>query len=299
MPQPRRERIASKVVNTGLFVNLLLAITKLTVGIIGHSRALLADGINSTSDVAYYIAVKCFTHLANKPADDEHPYGHHQMESIASVVIGAFVITTAVAIFWESINVLYNLWDNGVDKNYLGLGFFSLCTACGTIIIKILLYFYTKKAAERTANAALMALAYDHRNDIFSSAGAAIGIALSWFHFPWGDPLAGACVALIILRTGITIIRESSNELMDTLPGDDLEKQVHSLTASVSGVKMVEYIRSHRFGPYFVVNITIGVDGALSVTDGDIIATEVERKLIDEIELLKTIYVHVHPATDN
>ncbi|MBN1306852.1 MAG: cation transporter [Chitinispirillaceae bacterium] len=293
---PRRERIAGRAVNAGLAVNVVLAVLKVAVGVIGHSRALLADGINSTSDVAYYIAVKIFTRLAAQPADREHPYGHHQMESIAAVVIGAFVITTAIAIFWDSINAAYDICTGrGGDPGTLRL--FSLLTACGTIAVKIILFITTRSAATTTKNAALLALAYDHRNDIFSSAGAAVGISLGWGGMPWGDPLAGACVALIVLRTGMHILQESAAELMDTVPGDELERQVTTLAAGVAGVKSIEHLRAHRFGPYFVVNITIGVDGALTVAEGDRIATEVERRLDDGIELLKNIYVHFHPAS--
>lgn len=296
---PPRERIADRVVNTGLLVNIVLAVLKLTVGIIGHSRALLADGINSTSDVAYYIVVKIFTHIAGKPADSEHPYGHHQMETIAAVVVGAFVITTGIAIFWESINAAYDLWAHGGNGEPGAFQLFALCTATGTIVVKIVLFFYARGAAQRTRNAALMALAYDHRNDIFSSAGAAIGITLSWLNLPWGDPLAGACVALIILKTGVHILRESSDDLMDTLPGTDLEQQVYTLASTIDGVKTIECIKAHRFGPYFMVNITVGVDGNLTVVQGDAIATDVEERLTDGIELLKNAYVHFHPAYVN
>jgi cation diffusion facilitator family transporter len=263
----------------------------------GHSRALLADGINSTSDVAYYIVVKICTRLAGKPADSEHPYGHHQLESIAAVVIGAFVITTALAIFWESINALYDLWCRREGGESVTFKLFSLCTACGTILVKIALFFYTRNAAKQTNNAALMPLAYDHRNDIFSSAGAAIGITLSWVGISWGDPLAGACVAIIILRTGIQILQESASELMDTLPNDGLENHIRTTALSIDGVATVESVFAHRFGPYFVVNITLGIDGTLTVAEGDRIATAVEGHLIDEIELLKNVYVHFHPAT--
>lgn len=290
-----RERIADRVLNCGLAANIALALLKVGMGIIGHSRALLADGINSTSDVAYYIVVKVFTKLAAKPADREHPYGHHQFESIASVVVGAFVITTAIAIFWDSVNAVYHLYtEGGGDGGKLRL--FSMVTACGTIAVKTALFLMTRSAARATGNTSLVALALDHRNDILSSAGAAIGIALSWAGMPWGDPVAGACVALIVMKTGIDIIRESSDELMDTIPGDDLERQVRRIASSVDGVETIEHLQAHRFGPYFVVNITIGIDGDLSVARGDQIATEVEQQLTHGIGLVRNIYVHFHPA---
>lgn len=294
--RPHREQIAASIVNAGLFFNVALAAVKVTVGVVGHSRALLADGINSTSDVAYYIAVKIFTRMACKPADEEHPYGHHQLESIAAVVIGAFVITTAVAIFWDSISTAYDVFFKTEEAIKPVFGLFSLLTALSTIIIKIGLFVTTKAAAKTTKNVALLALAYDHRNDIFSASGAAIGITLGWLGFSWADPLAGACVALIVLRTGIHILQESSSELMDAVPGAELDRQIKDIANDVGGVALVEDVRTHRFGPYIVINITIGVEGALSVIEGDAIATKVETRLFDGIDLLKNVYVHYHPV---
>ena len=95
------------VVNLGLIWNIALAAGKTTMGIVGHSTALLADGVNSTSDVAYYIVVKIFMKMAGQPPDPEHPYGHRQMESIAALIVGAFVMTTAIAIFWTAVNNVF------------------------------------------------------------------------------------------------------------------------------------------------------------------------------------------------
>ncbi|MEA2008901.1 MAG: cation diffusion facilitator family transporter, partial [Chloroflexota bacterium] len=109
MNHKNRERKGILAVNVGLAANILLAALKSSVGIIGHSPALLADGINSTADVAYGIVINIFVRLAGKPPDAEHPYGHYQMESIAAVVVGSFVISTAIAIFWDAVDSIYAL----------------------------------------------------------------------------------------------------------------------------------------------------------------------------------------------
>ena len=103
----RRERRSQGVVNAGLGANLVLAAAKLTAGIAGASSGLVSDGINSISDTVYYLIVKIFIRKAAEPPDQEHPYGHTQLETIASLVVGAFVLTTAVAIFWHELNVLH------------------------------------------------------------------------------------------------------------------------------------------------------------------------------------------------
>ncbi len=290
-----RDRQGSGTVRLGLISNVFLATLKTTFGILGHSPALLADGINSTSDVAYYIVVMVFMRLARKPPDPEHPYGHRQLESIAAVVVGSFVITTAIAIFWNAVNELYDLFSPSND--YQGAGISALWVALFTIALKLGLTIYTQQAGRKTKNAAIIALAYDHRNDVFSAAAAAIGIALGRAGYLWGDPLAGALVALVILKTGIEILRDSASELMDTLPGRSLTGQINQLLCNLPDVEQVEEIYAHRFGPYLVVNITIGVNGSLTVAQGDAVASQVERTLYDNIDFMRRVHVHYHPAT--
>jgi len=289
-----RETRSLFAINLGLIANILLAVLKTVIGMIGHSPALLADGINSTSDVAYYVVVRIFVGLAHKPADDEHPYGHQQLESIAALVVGAFVLTTGVTIFWDSINKVYDLWSGSGDYGGAALG--ALLVAIFTVCLKIALTYITRRIGRQTNNPAIFALAYDHRNDIFAASAAGIGIALGRLGYPWVDPLAGALVALVILRTGIEILRESSANLMDTVPGKELEQRIIRLLSGISAIQQIEEIKAHRFGPYLVINITIGVDGAMSVTRGDQIATQVEHILSREIDLLQRVHVHYHPV---
>jgi cation diffusion facilitator family transporter len=296
METEQRERRSMLAVNLGLGANILLAALKTTVGILGHSPALLADGINSTSDVAYYIIVRVFIGLARRPADEEHPYGHRQLESIAALVVGAFVLTTAVAIFWDAVNKVYVLWMGQGD--FSGASAWALVVALFTVGAKIALTLITQQLGRQTGNPAVSALAYDHRNDIFAASAAGVGIFLGRMGHPWVDPLAGAFVALVILRTGIQILRESSEDLMDTVPGQELHQRVVQVLMAVPGVQQVEETQAHRFGPYFVINVTIGIDGSLSVADGDRIATQAEVALHREIDLLRRVHVHYHPARD-
>jgi cation diffusion facilitator family transporter len=281
-------------VNVGLLSNIFLAVIKTIIGVIGHSPALLADGINSTSDVAYYIVVRIFMLMARKPADDEHPYGHRQLESIAALAVGAFVVTTAIAIFWDSINKVYDLWTGKGD--FGGASMAALAVGLFTVLMKIALTAMTQKIGKKTNNSAILALACDHRNDIYAASAASIGIFLGRMGYTWIDPLAGALVALVILRTGIEILRKSSDDLMDTVPGKILNSEVTQILSDIPGVKDVEEILAHRFGEYLVINVTIGIDGSLTVTEGDHIASQVEHELQRKISLLKRVHVHYHPV---
>ena len=295
MIHEQRKRKGILTINLGLAANIFLAALKTSIGVLGHSPALLADGVNSTSDVAYGIVVSVFMRLAGKPPDEEHPYGHSQMENIAAVVVGSFVMTTAIAIFWDAVNNVYGLLIGQGDFGGAAIG--ALWVGLLTVALKLGLTIWTQRIGRQIQNAAVLALAYDHRNDIFSALAATVGIFFGRMGYSWVDPLAGALVALIILRTGIEILREATADLMDTIPGQALAQQITRLLDTIPGVQQVEEIRAHRFGPYLVANVTIGVDGSLSVTEGDEIATQVESTLIKRIEFMRRVHVHYHPAT--
>jgi len=289
-----RDTKSLQAVNLGLGTNILLAIVKTTFGILGHSPALLAEGINSTSDVAYYIAASIFVRMANKPADSDHPYGHRQFESIGSLLIGSFVVTTAVAVFWDAIDKVWDFVDGVAD--FTTSHPFALYVAFGTVLVKIFLTWYIRKLGQETRNPVVEALAYDHRNDLFSASAATVGIFLGQRGLPWVDPLAGALVAILIFRTGLFILRESSTDLMAIIPSRDLAQQIADLLKTIDGVSQLEELQAHRFGPHIVLNLTIGIDGTLTVYEGDQIASRVEESLIRSIPNVRRVHVHYHPA---
>ncbi len=204
------------------------------------------------------------------------------------------MLTTAVSIFWDAINNVFGLWRGRGD--FRGASSAALVVALATVGLKIALTAFTRRIGQQTNNAAIMALAYDHRNDIVAASAASVGIFLGRLGYPWVDPFAGAFVALVILRTGIQILRESSDDLMDTVPGQELHQQIIRALHDLLDARQVEEIQAHRFGPYFVLNITIGIDGALTVAEGDQIATQVERVLCRAFDFVQRVHVHYHPA---
>ncbi|HNX00212.1 MAG TPA: cation diffusion facilitator family transporter [Candidatus Cloacimonadota bacterium] len=281
-------------INLGLYTNVVLAALKTLVGIFGHSTALLADGVNSISDVTYYIAVKIFMVQAKKPADKEHPYGHLQLESISALVVGAFILTTGIAIFWQSINSVFDLLSGKEAPPNVAWG--ALVIAVITVITKFYLYFYTNRMYKETMNPALKALAKDHLNDILASIGVTIGISMAKAGYPWVDPFAGAVVAIFIIRTGIGIIGDSTHDLMDAFPDDDFRHIIADTAKEIEGVQGVDEIGIHRYGPNYTLNLTIMVRGGLTVEDGDEIADRVEKRLCEQFGgSLSRVHIHYHP----
>jgi cation diffusion facilitator family transporter len=294
MPLPAREQSGLRAVDLGLAANAVLAGLKTSVGVVGHSPALLADGINSVADVVYYVVVRVFMVLARKPADAEHPYGHERLETIGALVVGSFVVATGVAVLLNAAHQVFEL-AAGMSE-YAGAEPWALWAALFTIAVKIALTGYTRVVGRRTGNLAVMALALDHRNDVLSAGAAAMGIWVGRAGHPWVDPAAAGLVALVILKTGVDILRESSDALMGGQPGRDVMRQVTAWLNGVEGVAEVQQVRAHFFGPYIVLNLTIGVDGTLTVAAGDAIADEVERVLHERVEYLRSVHVHYHPV---
>jgi cation diffusion facilitator family transporter len=289
-----RDILTARTVNLGLFSNVILAVLKTAIGILGHSPAVLADGINSSSDVVYYIAVKIFMKQAKKPADKEHPYGHRQLESISAIVVGAFILTTGITIFWESLNKVYELLT-GVDPGRYASSW-ALVIALSTFIVKLWLYYYTKQTVKRTHNPTLKALANDHLNDIMASVAVVFGVVLGRLGYFWMDPAAGAIVAVYIVKTGIEIIMDSSAELMDHVPDDDFGRELRDVTMLVEGVKGIEELGIHRFGPYYTLSMTISVAGDISIDEGHDISHNVERNLLEHFDNgLRKVHIHYHP----
>jgi len=282
------------VVNVSLVANALLAVAKTVVGITGGSRALLADGINSTADVAYLIVVRTFMRIARKPPDQEHPCGHRQLEDIAAVVVGAFVMVTGIFIFFGAIETIWMLAGSDTQEQ-TEISYLTLWIAGGTLALKIVLVIYSFRVARQTGSIAVHALARDHRNDIFSISVAIGGIVLAQFGYVWFDPAAAAVVAIIIFYTGLSIILESAGELMRVAPDEEETQWLHDVVSSVEGVSELEEIAVHRIGYYLLVDVVIRVDGTMSVAEGDKIATRVERALHERIEYLRRVSVHYHP----
>ncbi len=290
-----RDKLTNLSVNLGLVSNVLLSILKTGIGIVGHSPALLADGINSSSDVVYYIAVKIFMRQASKPADKEHPYGHRQLESISAIVVGAFILTTGIAIFWESINKVYELIT--LTETGRAASVWALVIAIFTFVLKIYLYYYTRANVRKTNNPTLKALANDHLNDIMASVAVIVGVIMGRLGFYWMDPAAGAIVAVYIIKTGMSIIMETSQDLMDSIPDDSFARELKSTALSVEGVLGIDELGIHRFGPYYTVNMTIAVNGSISVDAGHTISHGVESKLLEHFSSgLRQVHIHYHPS---
>jgi cation diffusion facilitator family transporter len=289
---PDRRKLLA--VNLSLAADVALSVLKTFVGVVGRSPALLAEGIHSIVDVAYLAIVRIFMRQAGVPPDREHPFGHRQFESIAALVVGAFIMTTGIAIFWAAISKVYELLSGRIELP--GATGAAVWVAVATVALKIALAVFTRRVGRQTQSLAVLALSLDQRNDVISMSVAMAGILLGRLGYVWFDPLAAALVGLVILLTGISILRESSADLMNVLPAEEVTRHIRRLLGEVPGVEDVEDIRVHRIGVYLMVDVILGIDGRLTVAEGDAIASRAEEALQANIEYLRDVTVHYHPA---
>ena len=289
----KAEKLSAFVVNLGLVYNAFLALCKTIFGILGNSAALLADGINSTSDVVYYIAVKIFLKVANKPADKEHPFGHKQMEFIAAIVVAAFIIVTAIIIAWNSISAFFEFMRG--EEAYQNVRLITLFIAGFTLVSKVFLSIYTHKIGKKTKNPAISALAADHVNDIFASASVIVGISFALKGFYWVDPLAGLIVSVFIFKTGYEILKDSAEGIMHLAPTEEMRFLVVTTANDFREDIMIDSMLSHRYGNYYSLNLTIGINGEMSMNEADELADRFEKELMEKDRNLKYVFIHYHP----
>jgi cation diffusion facilitator family transporter len=265
---------------------ICLSILKLTVGYIANSEALKADGLNNVTDIIASVAVLIGLKLSQRPADDDHPYGHWKAETVASMVASFIMAAVGLKVAYEAIVSIFYVQTESPDGISAWTGLF-----CAFVMYWV--YRYNKKLATEINSQSVMAAAKDNLSDAWVSVGTFIGIMGAQFGLPWLDPLAAVIVGFIICKTGWDIFKEASLYLTD---GFD-EKQIDIYKDTIhqcTGVKGVKEIKARNYGNNIVVDVVILVNSTLDVKKAHDIATKVEEELISTHKVYD-VHVHVEP----
>lgn len=271
-------------------INLALGIAKLVGGIAGSSFALISDAINSLGDSLTSIVVVFALWFAQRPADDEHPYGHTKAEAIAASHVALLIIASALYIGWEAIQ----RWNEPHDIPPA----WTLWIAGANVIIKEWLYRYKRGVGSRTGSSAIIASAVDHRSDALCSGAVLIGLLIVRWGGPsfiWADELAAMAVVLVILWSGVNLFRSSTSELLDLQADAVWVHEIRVAAEAVPGVRAVEKLRVRKTGIEHLADIHIQVDAKLSVEEGHRIGHEVKDLLIHRFDSLRDVLVHLEP----
>lgn len=279
----------------GIAGNLVLAVVKFAAGWMSGSKALIADAANSASDVAGSAAVLIGVKAAKKPPDAEHPYGHGKAESISAIIVSILLI---LAGFEAGISAVQAIWAGET----LIPPWYTLAVVIFAIIVKEGLFRYTFRLGKRLNNQALIANAWDHRSDVYSSLTVLVGVGGSMlgglWNMPWLaylDPTAGIVVSILVLRTGYRLIVISIQNTMDHVLNDEDASEIREAVEHVKGVIAVDSLRARENGRFLIVDVKISVNPSITVQEGHTIAKSVKRILMLRFPRIVDVFVHVNP----
>lgn len=287
--------VADRVSYVTIAGNILLAIGKLLAGFIAHSNAMISDAVHSASDVFSTIVVIIGIRLASKKADKEHPYGHERLECVAAIVLAMILFVTGLAIGAEA---LKNIFSG--DYNHLQIpGILALIAAIVSIISKEAMFWYTRANAKKIDSGALMADAWHHRSDAFSSIGALVGIVGARMGFPVMDSIASLIIFVFIIKAAYDIFKDAIDKMVDHACDDETEKQIKECVLKNENVEGIDLLQTRIFGNKIYVDMEIAVDASYTLKKAHEIAEEVHHNIERNFPKIKHIMVHVNPAGDN
>lgn len=290
-----REKEIYKVTIVGSIVNFLLLVFKFFAGIMGHSAAMLADAVHSLSDFVTDIIVIVFVRISNKPVDKDHDYGHGKFETLATAIIGILLLFVGFGIFWNGATSIYGfLHGEQLEKP----GMLALVAALISIVLKEILYQYTVIKGKKLNSQAVVANAWHHRSDAFSSIGTAVGIGgaiLLGDKWRVLDPVAAVVVSIFIMKVAIQLLIPCVDELLEKSLPEEVEKEIEQTVLSFPGVTQPHHLRTRRIGNHYAIEMHVRMDGTLSLDEAHRTATDIENKLKEKFGNGTHVGIHVEP----
>lgn len=298
MKLTEREKAIYQVTWAGSFVNFLLVIFKFIAGILGHSAAMIADAVHSLSDFATDIVVLIFTRISNKPQDKNHDYGHGKYETLATAIIGIVLFAVGAGICWNGLRAIQTVWQGG---RLPVPGMLAFAGAIISIVSKELIYRYTIHVGRKINSSAVIANAWHHRSDAFSSIGTAMGIggaiALgeSWSVL---DPMAAVIVSFFIMKVSVQLLKPCVDELTEKSLPDEIEKEICLIAENTPGVSAIHNLRTRRIGNHYAIEMHVRMDGHLTLYEAHAKASVIENKLKEKYGNETHVGIHVEPVKD-
>lgn len=286
------QRVANKVSFVTIIGNILLSVMKLIAGFVAHSNAMISDAIHSASDVFSTFVVIIGIKLASKKADKEHPYGHERLECVAAIVLSMVLFITGFGIGTAALKNI----TSGDYNNIVVPGIFALVAAIVSIVSKEAMYWYTRYNAKRIDSSALMADAWHHRSDAFSSIGALIGIAGARLGFPIMDSIASLIIFVFIIKAAYDIFKDAIDKMVDHACDDDTVNQIRECVMKHEDVLGIDMLQTRIFGNKIYVDLEIATDGSYTLSKAHTIAESVHDDIEKSFPKVKHIMVHVNPA---
>jgi cation diffusion facilitator family transporter len=291
MELEQRHKITQRVTLTGAAVNCAIASLQIIFGLLGKSQALLADGFHTLSDLSTDFIVLYASRRAAKAADEDHPYGHGRIETLASMLLGGILVTVGVGIGLRGVDSILNPLP--INPEAITLVFALLAVGA-----KEGLYRYTLRAARKTHSSLLESNAWHHRSDALSSIVVVIGISAQLLGVPYMDALAAIVVAVMISLMGFRLGQKALYELIDTGLDIDLVRDVRQAMLGNSSVVGIHNLRTRSMGGLGYIDAHIEVDFDLTVSEAHFIAHNIEHLVKKQFPKIIDVQIHIDPLDD-
>ena len=285
------EKTAMKVSIVSVIWNLLLSAGKLFAGIFAYSGAMISDAVHSASDVFSTIIVMIGVKISGKDSDNDHPYGHERLECVAAIILATVLAATGIGIGYGAV-VKIMAGDYNVEMP----GILALVAAVVSILVKELMFWYTRYYAKQIDSSALMADAWHHRSDSLSSIGALIGIIGARLGFGIMEPLASVVICIFIEKAAYDIFMDAVNKMVDKSCDDETMEKIKACAMNIPGVENIDLLRTRVFGNKIYVDMEIAADGNKTLDETHAVAERVHDAIEQEFPKVKHIMVHVNPA---
>jgi cation diffusion facilitator family transporter len=272
-------------------INIGLMVVKITVGVVGNCYALVADGVESASDIVTSTVTWLGFKLSLRPADADHPYGHGKIESVAGAFSGFSLLAAASLIVWQSLQQILTV--------HQAPAWYTLPVLVLVVIVKTAVSRKVMAAGAAIDSTAVTGDAWHHRSDAITSGAAAVGIALALFggsRFASADDWAALLACGIIYFNGLSILKGAAHEILDGNVGGEFQSEVMAAARGVDGIVDVEKCRIRKSGTDYFVEIHIHVPAAMPVLEGHAVGHRVKDAIMAEKESVRDVIVHIEPA---
>jgi cation diffusion facilitator family transporter len=284
-------KTGQRIALVGMVVSASLAVMKIVIGQMANSTSVLADGFESAADVLASGTILLALTLAARPADSNHPYGHGRIETLAGLLLGFVLFCAGVGISFHAISAAGDVTAPPAA--------YAIWPLIISIVAKLFMVRYKYATARRIMSAALMADAANDGIDAISGVAALIALSLTLLNpvrFLLADHYGAFAVGLIVMFTGVRVIRETGMQLMDTMPDPKLMKAIREVAATVPGVDGVEKCFARKTGLKYHVDLHLEVDPEMTVRESHDIAQQVREHIREQLHWVADVLVHVEPA---
>lgn len=290
-----REETEKKVAWISIWGNVILTAAKIMIGWYAASEAVFADGIHSAADLFASIVVLLVIGLANKPADEQHPYGHGKAEVIISAVVGIILVLVSLYIVYEAILSFFA----PLTESPKWIAFYI---AVVSYISKHLLFRYSLRIARTYQSKAIEAIAYDHKADISASLAAAVGVLLAILGerfeiqmLLYADAVASIVVAVLIFKIAKEMLYEAFHILMESNVSNELLEEYETIIRSFPEVKRIDRLRAREHGHYIIIDVRISIDHNKSIQEGHDLGRKIKHAIQERDDHVQEVLIHLNP----